>query len=239
MEIILILLILFFVLKLLNHRNKFMPEREGEEGEKLLYNIINNNLSNDDRIIRNLYLEFDDGKYSQVDMLCITKQGIIVVESKNFDGWIYGNENSKYWMQIIYNARSQFFNPVRQNNIHISVLKKIIKKYIQCYSVIAFSDVCEFKDVKVYSKGIYVCHYSDIPNIILNIKCKDAVLSDGDINDIYNDISKYASVDENVKHKHLERVNKKYDNKEIIIRNRNSTNFRKSINKFIRFIKNS
>ena len=44
-------------------------------------------------IFHDLYVKKSDGKFSQVDLVIATKQGIIVVEVKSASGWIYGSAN--------------------------------------------------------------------------------------------------------------------------------------------------
>ena len=43
-------------------------------------------------ILHNLYIPYNNGKTSEIDILFITKKGIFVIESKNYSGWIYGSE---------------------------------------------------------------------------------------------------------------------------------------------------
>lgn len=68
---------------------------------------------------------------------------IFVVESKNYSGWIFGNEKS-------------FYNPIMQNKTHIKWLKKQVGNNIPVYSVIAFSERCKLKDITVESKDVKV-----------------------------------------------------------------------------------
>ncbi len=49
------------------------------------------------RILRNIYVPTDDGRTTEIDVLLITQKGIVVFESKNYSGWIFGNEADSQW----------------------------------------------------------------------------------------------------------------------------------------------
>ena len=49
------------------------------------------------KILRNVYLPKDNGETSEIDVLYITQKGIFVFESKNYSGWIFGDEKGQYW----------------------------------------------------------------------------------------------------------------------------------------------
>lgn len=45
-----------------------------------------------------------------------------VIETKNYAGWIFGGEHSRYWTQVIYSKKSRFQNPLYQNAMHVRAL---------------------------------------------------------------------------------------------------------------------
>lgn len=54
----------------------------------------------------------------------LSQTGIYVFESKNYSGWIFGDEKSKNWMQTLQSKqKNRFFNPIWQNKGHINALK--------------------------------------------------------------------------------------------------------------------
>lgn len=70
-----------------------------------------------------LYFPRPDGKGStQVDHVVVSPFGIFVIETKNFNGWIFGGEEQRQWTQQIYRRRSRFQNPLHQNRLHIRAL---------------------------------------------------------------------------------------------------------------------
>ena len=44
------------------------------------------------RTLRNVYIPKDNGETSEIDVVYITQKGIFVFESKNYSGWIFGDE---------------------------------------------------------------------------------------------------------------------------------------------------
>ena len=96
------------------------------------------------KILRNLYVPKDNGETTEIDVLFICPKGILVIESKNYSGWIFGNEDDAQWTATLPNGdRNRFYNPIKQNQIHIKWLLNFMgmhtPKY-QIYSVIAFSE---------------------------------------------------------------------------------------------------
>jgi len=96
--------------------------------------------------------------------LVLSVYGIFVVEIKNYSGWIFGNEKSKYWTQVLYTKRSQFQNPLRQNYKHV----KAIAQYLdietdKIFSVVYFVGDAEFK--------------TDMPTNVLNKDLSNYILS--------------------------------------------------------------
>lgn len=59
---------------------------------------------------------------TQIDHLLISRFGIFVIETKNINGWIFGNEKSKQWTQSLYGKKYKFQNPLHQNYRHTKAL---------------------------------------------------------------------------------------------------------------------
>ena len=59
----------------------------------------------------------------------ISDFGIFVIETKNYKGWIVGNEKSEHWTQVLFKRKQRFYNPINQNLGHIKVLKTYLSKY--------------------------------------------------------------------------------------------------------------
>ena len=67
------------------------------------------------------------GGLTQIDHLLLSRQGIVVVETKSFSGRIYGRARDKYWTQRFKKGRSaRIANPLRQNYGHIKAVEAIV-----------------------------------------------------------------------------------------------------------------
>jgi len=93
------------------------------------------------KIINNLTIYIDKGS-AQIDYLIISNFGIFIIETKNFEGIILGEETSNYWTQVLYKNRENFYNPIKQNNWHLQALKNILKKYsnILYFPIVVFTN---------------------------------------------------------------------------------------------------
>jgi predicted RNA-binding Zn-ribbon protein involved in translation (DUF1610 family) len=95
--------------------------------------------------IHNVTLQTSNGT-TQIDHIIVSKFGIFVVETKNMDGWIFGDEKSQQWTQSLFSKKFRFQNPLLQNYRHTKVLEKFLgvtpEKLI---SVVMFWGECELK----------------------------------------------------------------------------------------------
>jgi len=66
--------------------------------------------------------------HTQIDHLVRTTQGIVVIETKTFSGWITGTLYSAEWAQHLAGGRirHRFQNPVRQNHRHCKAVEAVI-----------------------------------------------------------------------------------------------------------------
>ena len=72
------------------------------------------------KVLKNVYLPKENGETSEVDIIFITQKGIFVFESKNYSGWIFGDEKGKTWTAMLPNKqKNQFYNPIMQNRTHL------------------------------------------------------------------------------------------------------------------------
>ena len=76
-------------------------------------------LSSDQYKIINDLLISSHGHTSQIDHVVVSEYGIFVIETKNYQGWIYGGNYSEYWTQNIFGHKYELRNPILQNQGHI------------------------------------------------------------------------------------------------------------------------
>lgn len=59
-------------------------------------------------VVNDVLIPTLDGRTSQIDHVIISIYGIFVIETKNYNGWIFGSEHSKNWTQVIYKTKISF-----------------------------------------------------------------------------------------------------------------------------------
>ena len=112
--------------------------------------------------INNLILLDGNGKTHEIDHVVIRENGIFVIETKNYKGWISGSEDQLKWTQTLYNQKNQFLNPIKQNKSHIYHVNKVLNNKYKINSLIVFTQdnadridvpyVINLKDLKRYLK---------------------------------------------------------------------------------------
>jgi hypothetical protein len=96
-------------------------------------------------LIPDVMLPTPDGT-TQIDHIVVSRYGIFVLETKNYKGWIYGDEREAQWTQVIFKRKERFQNPLRQNYKHtktLSDLTGIPDHYFK--SLVVFAGDCTFK----------------------------------------------------------------------------------------------
>lgn len=124
----------------------FMPKIKGFFGEKSVAFFLSGLDKSKYKIINNIMLEVGN-KTTQVDHVIVSNYGIFVIETKNYKGWIIGNEFDDNWKQVIYKRKEKLHNPIKQNYGHIQALKEILNDFkdINYISIIAFTTKAELK----------------------------------------------------------------------------------------------
>lgn len=181
----------------------------GVYGEYLSFNILNK-IEGHKRILANVYVPKEKGGTTEIDVVMIHEKGIFVIESKNYSGWIFGDEKNKTWTQSFKNGRKEkFYNPIWQNQSHIRHLSKLLNiedKNIM-KSIIAFSERCTLKKLQVYSEGIRVINRNELEKTVNRmILCSCCYLEREQVDEIYNKLKSYSNVSEEVKRMHVEEV---------------------------------
>ncbi len=164
------------------------------------------------KTLRNVYLPKDNGETSEVDLIYITQKGIFVFESKNYSGWIFGDEKGKNWTAMLPNKqKNQFYNPILQNKTHLKWMKNFVGDDIPLFSIIVFSERCELKKVTVESEDIRVIKRDRTYATVRDIwdKSPDAV-SDARIEELYVKLKELTKVDKATKAAHIDNIEKKY-----------------------------
>ena len=103
-------------------------ERLGVKGEKKVARILRPwAMVRNYKVINGLYLPLYD-KTTEIDHIVIGFFGLIVIETKNMGGEIYGDARTKEWTHIIGGKKHKMYNPVLQNQAHIECIRHCFAK---------------------------------------------------------------------------------------------------------------
>lgn len=185
MSVVLVFIVFLVVLIWLRKRNSNQKIKvtKGFVGESMVKGILKN-LPDDYYAMHDLILEKNQGS-TQIDHVVVSKYGVFVIETKNYIGKIYGNDDRDSWTQIIltdvtyekkwwktytYVTKNKFYNPVRQNLGHVYEIKKILKEcsylpYLPVVSIVVFSDSADISGVK---SNNHVINMRDLIETIMN-----------------------------------------------------------------------
>ena len=77
-------------------------------------------------------------KSIQIDHIVVCEKGVLVIETKNYSGRLYGNSIQKNWTQVLTGGKvkHQLYNPIKQNATHCAYVKKIVGERIPVLSII-------------------------------------------------------------------------------------------------------
>ncbi len=190
-------------------------ERIGKYGETLTARKlkVSNFLGNKGKILRNLYLPTEEGGTSEIDLIYITQKGILVIESKNYSGWIFGRQYDQYWTQSLPNhSKNRFYNPIRQNYNHIKWLQQYLELDIPLFSFIVFSERCTLKNISLKDDSVFVMKRNDLRSYIKKVwKDHPDALTPEQITQISEKLFPLTQVDAAQKAAHIEAIRQKFD----------------------------
>jgi len=150
--------------------------------------------------------------YSQIDHLMITPYGIFVIETKNYEGTIYGGKERKTWLV---NGKFKMMSPLVQNYGHIQAIKNFIDKSFHEFfiSIISFTKRCTYKideelrKIQSNELVVYDIELTEFINrkvAINKLIHKEPLLSDQYIDSIYNILIEANITDLTIRKQHVE-----------------------------------
>ena len=186
----------------------------GKRGEKLTEKELKwlKLFSKNGLTLKNIYLPKDNGETSEIDLIYITVKGIFVIESKNYSGWIFGDESSYNWTAMLPNKqKNRFYNPILQNKTHIKWLKNYVGDDIPMFSLIVFSERCELKKVPEGTDTLRVIKRDRIVGNIRDLwdKASESITEEK-VKEIYDKLKPLTNADETTKQAHIDDINRKY-----------------------------
>lgn len=125
--VLVFLLVVVIVLAKLLPEIMALPSAKGRLGEWQVERALRGLPPGNYHVFHDLYLPRPDGNgTTQVDHVVVCLSGIFVIETKNYQGWIFGGEHQPQWTQQIYRQKNRFQNPLHQNWLHIRALASLL-----------------------------------------------------------------------------------------------------------------
>ena len=146
------------------------PKQKGKRGENRVNKLLLN-LPEEYRVFDDVVLNTVKGT-TQIDHIVVSKYGIFTIETKNYRGEIYGDDDRQQWTQIIvtevryrrkwyktytYVTKNHFYNPVKQSLGHIYSIKKTLSEFhhLRFIPIVVFTGSANIGNVKSSNHVIY------------------------------------------------------------------------------------
>jgi len=195
--------------------NEEWANRKGELGEYKI-NIQLDQFPRNYKHLSDLMIENVKSStgYSQIDHIIITPYGLFVIETKNYQGMIYGGKDRKTWLV---NGKFKMMSPLVQNYGHIHAVKKIIDSIYHDYfiSMVSFTKRCTFKideELRKISSNELVVYDIELTEFINRkiaihkLQNKEPFLSDLEIDSLYQKLTEANISDPTIRKQHVENI---------------------------------
>lgn len=173
--LVIVILLLAITIRLLQHRIK------GFLGELLIRFTLGFLPRREYKTLHNVKLYRKGRLMAQIDHVVVSVYGIFVIETKNYKGWIVGNEHARAWKQIIYKNTYTFYNPLKQNEGHVHALQAHLRDYplLDYFPIVVFTGRARLK----VNASFPVIHYYHLCRAIKY--AKDRIISPSTRDEIY------------------------------------------------------
>ena len=103
-----------------------------------------------------------------------TTEGIIGIEVKNYNGWIYSNGGHTNWTKVMAHDKKKykFYNSIKQVIGHIQSIKKGLNQFknTPIFTIIVFYGECELKEINYVPEGVLIIEPHRLLDAIEQIK---------------------------------------------------------------------
>ena len=164
--ILIVLVVAFIVWQAIRNT----PEHKGKEGELHVHNILAQ-LPEDYTILDDVMLKTGSGT-TQIDHVVVSRYGVFAIETKNYRGDIYDNDDRQQWTQVnvtdvtymkkwyktyTYVTKNRFYNPVKQSVSHANAIKRTLAAwpYLKVVPIVVFAGSAVLQNVTTQHHVVY------------------------------------------------------------------------------------
>ena len=176
--LLIILLIIILVVSLFIYLARYnSAKQKGKRGEMRVSAILSK-LSDEYTILNDLVFRTEKGT-TQIDHIVVSKYGIFTIETKNYRGEIYGDDNRKEWTQLIvtkvtyakkwwktytYVTKNSFYNPVKQSVGHALRIKELLSVFphVKIVPIVVFTGDAILRYVESNNHVVYEKNLLDV-----------------------------------------------------------------------------
>jgi hypothetical protein len=166
---------------------------------------------------------------TQLDNLFITTKAVYVIEVKNYAGRVYGGQYQDQWYQTIrydnkrrgrggrtytktHIAKNAFFNPIKQNLIHVNAIKQSIQSVqsLPLFNVVVFMNRTNITNVEMKDDTAYVINRRHLRRLVKQ-KEKELNTQSVDLARIQDEFTKKNTFSKANLKKHIRKIKEKYN----------------------------
>lgn len=152
--------------------------------------------------------------YSQIDHIVISPHALFVIETKNYQGTIYGGKKRKKWLV---NGKFPFMSPLAQNYGHIQAIKHCVGgiNTSSVVSLISFTKRCTFKvdgELRQIQSNELVIYDIELTEFIkrksanIRLRQPSPIYSESERERLFEKLSQANITDINIREQHIERM---------------------------------
>lgn len=107
-------------------RYRFRNPSFQNRGEALVTRELKANFKAPDfHLLNHITLKLKDGT-TQIDHILVSRFGVFVIETKDYNGWIFANPKHATWTQSFLTQNFKFQNPIFQNFRHVKSVEALL-----------------------------------------------------------------------------------------------------------------
>lgn len=175
------------------------------------------------RLLRNLYLIDEAGNSTEIDLLFLSRRGLVVIENKNYSGFVRGNPWEAQWTASHRAGTTIFgdvkrntyplYNPIWQNDSHIHALRRFLSEEAEwaqelpLLSLIVFSDRCTLADLDPQREDCRICTLSGLRKTLRRfLRHRPKCLSRRELRQLTEDLKPLTQQSRKRKRQHIRQV---------------------------------
>lgn len=177
----------------------------GKAGEKYVRKELKKLDNTKYKILNDIMIETKNGT-CQIDHIVVSKYGIFVIETKQYNGYITGSKYDKKWVRHLKNKKKVLYtNPIKQNYGHvISICELLNIDESKVFNIVCIPSRAK---LKIEDDG----ETTRINNILDKITSYKEEIIDN-IEEVYNKILSCNITDKKIRKEHNKNLNIKYKN---------------------------